>query len=119
MSAAQVGPQLVHQHVAAPAAPQRQQEQQQLQPAEPKAKQQQQGFEEEDPKAALKKGLEETEEQILFSCNICYDVSKTLGASITRCCCFAGLCCPPPLAPWLNTLPTRPPCCCSSPRSRW
>ena len=29
---------------------------------------------EEDPKAALKKGVEETEEQILFSCNICYDV---------------------------------------------
>lgn len=33
-------------------------------------------FAEEDPKAALKKGVEETEEQILFSCNICYDVSR-------------------------------------------
>ena len=42
-----------------------------------------QGFEEEDdPKAALKKGLEETEEQILFSCNICYDVRALARATI-------------------------------------
>lgn len=37
-------------------------------------KQAEAGFDE-GPKAALKKGLEESQEDILFSCNICYDVS--------------------------------------------
>jgi hypothetical protein len=37
---------------------------------------------EDDPKAALAKGVgldDENEDQILFSCNICYDVSFPLG----------------------------------------
>jgi hypothetical protein len=37
---------------------------------------------EEDPKAALDKGValeDENEDQILFSCNICYDVSSFGG----------------------------------------
>jgi len=41
---------------------------------------------EDDPKAALAKGVsldDENEEQILFSCNICYDVS-TFG--VIMCC---------------------------------
>ncbi len=36
--------------------------------------------EEEDPKAALKKGTTVNDEQVLFSCNICYDVSDAGGS---------------------------------------
>ena len=96
MSAAQVAPQLLHQQAAAPVGPQQQEQQQP--PAEPEAKQQAQGFEEEDdPKAALKKGLEETEEQILFSCNICYDV-RALGRATIHLGAAGPPLCPNPLS---------------------
>lgn len=36
--------------------------------------------EEDDPKAALKKGTTVNDEQVLFSCNICYDVSDAGGS---------------------------------------
>lgn len=53
--------------------------------------------EEEDPKAALKKGAEETEDQVLFSCNICYDMASE--PVVTLC---GHLYCWPCLYRWLQ-----------------
>jgi hypothetical protein len=55
----------------------------------------------------LKKGLEETEEQILFSCNICYDVrAPGEGGDPIGCCRSSAL--PPTPCPFAQSPPDMP-----------
>ncbi|EFN60151.1 hypothetical protein CHLNCDRAFT_33679 [Chlorella variabilis] len=70
-----------------------QHQQQQQAQAEPKAA----PLEEEDPKAALLKGLDDSSDECLFSCNICYDLASE--PVVTLC---GHLYCWPCLYRWLQ-----------------